>query len=82
MSVRTTIRIDDALMDRVRQIVPTRGFNQFVSEAVAARVDAIERASVDRERIEREMMEGYIATREDREEVNRDWAHVDGEGWP
>ena len=77
MSVRTTVQIDDELMARVRQIVPPRGFNQFVNEALAARTEAIER-----ERLEQEMAEGYLATREDREELNRDWEVVDGEGWP
>jgi len=77
MAVRTTIQIDDELMARVRQIVPPRGFNQFVNEALAARTEAIER-----ERLEHEMAEGYLATRENREELNRDWQVVDGEGWP
>ena len=77
MGVRTTIQLDEELMERVRQIVPTRGFNQFVKEAVAARV-----ASIERERIEREMMQGYIAQRAEREELNRDWEQVDVEDWP
>ena len=29
-----------------------------------------------------EMREGYLATREDREELNRDWSAIDDEGWP
>ena len=77
MGIRTTIQIDDLLMERVRKIVPPRGFNQFVIEALAARADAIER-----EALEREMMEGYIASREDRRDLNRDWEGIDGEGWP
>lgn len=77
MGVRTTIQIDEALMERVRRIVPPRGFNRFVNEALAARAEAVER-----ERLEHEMMEGYIATREDRRALNRDWQVVDGEGWP
>ena len=77
MGVRTTVQIDERLMERVRRIVPPRGFNQFVNEALAARADEIER-----ERIQHDMMEGYIATREDRRELNRDWGVIDGEGWP
>ncbi|MCC7371277.1 MAG: hypothetical protein IT306_22865 [Chloroflexi bacterium] len=77
MSVRTTVQIDDALMARVRELVPPRGFNQFVNEALAARADAIERAH-----IEREMIEGYLATRDDRDALNADWEVVDTEGWP
>ena len=77
MAVRTTVQIDETLMARVRQLVPSRGFNQFVNEALAARADAFER-----EQIERDMIEGYVATRDDREELNRDWEIVDGEAWP
>jgi hypothetical protein len=82
MSVRMTLQIDEALMERVRRLAPRGGVSRFVNEALAARVDAIERASIDRERIEREMVEGYIAQREDREQLNRDWETVDIEGWP
>jgi hypothetical protein len=32
--------------------------------------------------LEQKMIEGYIATRDDREELNRDWQIVDGENWP
>lgn len=77
MAVRKTVRIDEALLARIRQLAPPRDFNQFVNETLAARLDAIERA-----RIERGMIEGYIATREDREALNCDWEIVDGEGWP
>ena len=29
-----------------------------------------------------EMRAGYLATRQDREELNRDWSAIDDEGWP
>lgn len=77
MSVRTTVQIDDALMGRVRKLVPPRGFSRFVNEALLARTDAIER-----EQLDRELIEGYIATRADREELAQDWQIVDGESWP
>ncbi len=47
------------------------------TRALAARVEQLER-----ERIEAEMREGYIATRADREELNADWGAIDFEGWP
>jgi Arc/MetJ family transcription regulator len=75
--MRTTVQIDEALMARVRRLIPPRGFNQFVNEALAARAHAIER-----QQLEREMIEGYIATRADREAVATDWEAVDNEGWP
>jgi hypothetical protein len=77
MAVRTTVRIDEALMVRVRQLTPHRGISKFVNDALAARVDAIER-----EQLQRDMIEGYIATRDDRDALNLDWQAVDGDGWP
>ena len=77
VAVRTTVQIDDELMARVRRLVPPRGFSQFVNEALAERA-----ASLERERVEAEMREGYLATRDDRQELNADWATVDGESWP
>ncbi len=32
--------------------------------------------------IQAAMREGYSATREDREALNRDWGAIDTEGWP
>jgi Arc/MetJ family transcription regulator len=77
VSVRTTVQIDDALMERARRLVSARGFSRLVNEALEAHVDALER-----ERVEAAMREGYLATREDRRELNQDWEAVDGEGWP
>ncbi len=77
LTVRTTVQIDDELMARVRRLVPPRGFSQFVNEALAARA-----ATLERERLEAEMREGYLAARDDRQELNADWATVDGENWP
>ena len=77
MSVRTTVQIDDNLMERARRLVPARGFSRLVNEALAARIDALER-----ERVEALMREGYLATREDRRELARDWEVVDLEDWP
>lgn len=82
MSARKTIRIDDVLLERVRRLAPRGEISRFVNEALANRLDALEQANTDRERIEREMMEGYIAQRKDREALNRAWAAVDNEGWP
>ncbi len=77
MVVRTTVQIDDDVFDRVRRHVPARGLSKFVNEALAARIDQLER-----ERIEAEMREGYIATRADREALSADWSILDAEGWP
>jgi hypothetical protein len=77
MSVRITVQIDETLIACVRRLVPDRGISEVVNDALAARVDAIER-----EQLQRDMIEGYVATRDDRDALNRDWQAVDGEGWP
>jgi hypothetical protein len=75
--MRTTIYLDEGLLTRLRQLVPPRGLNRFISQAVEEKVEALER-----QRIEEMMKEGYLATREDREDLNQDWAVVDTESWP
>jgi hypothetical protein len=75
--MRTTVYLDDALYGRLRQYVPGRGLNRFINEAVAEKIEALEK-----QRLMREMREGYLATRDDRAELNQDWDAVDTEGWP
>ena len=77
MTSRTTIYIDEALLSRVRQYVPTRGLSQLVNELLAAHIHQLEQAE-----LEAQMREGYQATRQQRQELNRDWQALDGEGWP
>ena len=77
MTVRTTVHLDETLVERVRRFVPPRRLNRFINAALAEKVDALER-----EEIERAMREGYVATRQDRAELNTEWEAVDTEGWP
>ena len=77
MSVRTTVHLEDELAEKVRQIVPARGVNRFINEAVAEKVEALERR-----KLEEDLIEGYLATNEDRDEIMADWEAVDLEGWP
>lgn len=77
VSVHTTVQIDDALMARGRQLVPPRGFSRFVNEALAARAESLERG-----RVKADMRDGYLATRDERQELHADWGALDGEGWP
>lgn len=77
MANRTTIQIDGALLARLRGIVPPRGMNHFINEAIEEKI-----SSIERRRVEREMIEGYLATQAERDDVARDWAPVDLEAWP
>ena len=74
---KTTVHLDDAMVERLRRYVPPRGLNRFINQALAEKIDALERAQV-----EAAMREGYVSTRADREELATDWDVLDVEGWP
>jgi metal-responsive CopG/Arc/MetJ family transcriptional regulator len=77
MTMRTTVYLDEELLERARKFVPSRGLSQMLNDLLEARIVELERAA-----LEAEMREGYIATRAEREQLNEDWQIVDGEGWP
>ena len=77
MTQRTTIYLDEAVVERVRQFIPRRGFSQLVNEMLRQKATELEQAE-----IEAQMREGYLATRQDRTGLNTEWGLVDGEGWP
>lgn len=75
--MRTTIYIDEEINARLRRLVPRRGLNRFVNDALAEKV-----AVLEREQLERTLKEGYLATRAAREALNDDWAGLDVADWP
>ncbi len=77
MTTRTTIYLDESLLERVRRFVSSRGLSSLVSELLDERVRQLEQAE-----IEAAMREGYLATRSERQALNADWQALDGEGWP
>jgi hypothetical protein len=77
MATRTTVQIADDLHQRLVRAVEPRGINRFVNQAIAARLDAIER-----EQLEAALRDGYIASARGGGDVARDWESVDLEGWP
>lgn len=77
MATRTTVYLDEQLLNRVQRFLPPRGLSQLLNELLAERVAQPERAE-----IEAQMREGYLAVRDERQMLNDDWQAVDGEGWP
>ncbi len=75
--VRTTVHLEQELVVRARRVVPPRGLNRFVNEALAEKLDLLEQ-----QKTEKAMREGYLATRRDRAALARDWEVVDVEDWP
>lgn len=57
---RTTIYLDENLRARLQHVVPARGLNRFINDAVAEKVAALEH-----EQVARAMKEGYLATAAD-----------------
>ena len=77
MSKRTTLYLDDQLLERARRFVPLRGISAFVNQLLAERLAELERAE-----LEAELREGYLAGNRDHQELNADWRVVDLEDWP
>ena len=77
MPTRTTIYLDETLVTRARRFVLARGLSQLLNDLLAERL-----AQLEQSEIEAQMREGYIATRQERQDLNADWQVVDGEGWP
>lgn len=77
MSVRTTIYLDEHLLERMKRLLPPRQLNRFVNDVLAEKVDTLERAE-----IEKAMREGYVAVDRERQDLEKDWEVVETEGWP
>ena len=77
MTIKTTIYLDEKLLERVRRFVAPRDLSRLVSELLDERVRQLEQVE-----IETAMRNGYLATNGERRELNADWQVVDGEGWP
>ncbi len=64
-------------MNRVRGRVTLRGLSALINELLTGRLWQWEQAQR-----EARLREGYLATREERKELNADWQTIDGEDWP
>ncbi|MGH2343643.1 MAG: hypothetical protein ACRDG4_00345 [Chloroflexota bacterium] len=74
---RTTVYLDDRVRERLRSLIPPRKLNRFINEAVAEKIAALEQ-----QQLEHAMKEGYLATKDDRAALNRDWEAVAVLDWP
>lgn len=72
--MRTTISIPDEVYSEARQIMGARPFSDFASEAIHVRVQQLKR-----ERLAREMAEGYEAEAR-KSSLDSEWAEVETEG--
>ena len=77
MSLRTTVYLNEAVLERVRRFTPQRGLSQLLNELLQEKVAELELAE-----IEAQMRLGYLASRQDRAALNEEWQPIDGEAWP
>ena len=77
MTIRTTIYLDERLLERVQRFVAPCDLSRLVSELLDERVRQLEQVE-----IETAVRNGYLATNNERRDLNADWQIVDGEGWP
>lgn len=76
-AVKADFTIPMAILQRLKRIIQSQRRSAFVAEAIAEKLDAIERA-----RLKAELREGYLATRDENAVLNREWEAATLEGWP
>ena len=74
MSVRLNITMDEDVYSRLKKAVPPKKLSAFISGAVRARLHPDAKA----------LNAAYQAASKEqwRANMDKDWKHVDGEGWP
>ena len=68
MPVRTTLHLDEQVLESVRRYVPACGLSRFINQTLAEKAEAMER-----KRIEDLMVEGYRASWLEQRDAEEDW---------
>ncbi len=76
-AVKVDFTIPQELEEKLRQTIEARQRSRFVAQAIREKLLALER-----ERIKAELKEGYLATREEDLQINREWEGTTLENWP
>jgi len=76
MPIRTTVVLEDSVIKKIKTLVPQRRLSRFINAALAEKLYELERKEVSELK-----MQGYIATRKERDGINKDWEAVSTEGW-
>lgn len=70
---RLNITLPDKIAQEIKDI-PNK--SRFISEAVQEKIDRI-----NKEKIDKLLIEGYKATRKEDKEINQEWEKITLEGW-
>jgi metal-responsive CopG/Arc/MetJ family transcriptional regulator len=74
--MRTTIVLDDTLYEKLKISIPQRKISNFINQLIKEKL-----AEVEKEAITKKMKEGYLNTKKDRKELDKDWDSILAEGW-
>ncbi len=75
-NTRLNIVLPDVLIREIDQVAGRRRRSQFIADAVKRRI-----LDLEKDRIHKEMAEGYRAARHDDEELTKEFEFSDLEGW-
>lgn len=75
-STRLNIVLPDDLVRQIDQVAGRRKRSQFIADAVKRRI-----IDLEKERLQREMAEGYRAARLEEDELMKEFEAADLEGW-
>lgn len=75
-NTRLNIVLPDDLVKEIDQVAGRRKRSEFIAESVKLRIHDLEQ-----DRLQREMAEGYRATRQEDGELTKEFQAADVEGW-
>jgi metal-responsive CopG/Arc/MetJ family transcriptional regulator len=75
-STRLNIVLPDDLVREIDQVAGRRKRSQFIADAVKRRI-----IDLEKDRLQREMAEGYRAARLEEDELMKEFEAADLEGW-
>lgn len=74
--MRTTIVLDDTVYEKLKKSIPQRKISSFINQLIREKF-----ANAEENVLVKKMKEGYLNTRKDRKELEKDWDRILAEGW-